>query len=55
MQEAFLDGPLPVKEDIVISANVIERVARAASGPANVSGADSECWKSLLLSHGKTS
>ncbi|CAM9989991.1 unnamed protein product, partial [Heterosigma akashiwo] len=46
---------LPVKEDIVISANVIERVARAASGSAGVSGADSECWKSLLVSHGKAS
>ena len=47
VQEAFLDSPLPVKEDIVISANVIERVARAASGSAGVSGADSdECWKS---------
>ena len=55
VQEAFLDGPLPVKEDIVISANVIERVARAASGSAGVSGADSECWKSLLVSHGKAS
>ena len=28
VQEAFLDGPLPVKKDIVISANlIVERVA----------------------------
>uniref|UniRef100_A0A7S3Y8Y3 CXC domain-containing protein n=1 Tax=Heterosigma akashiwo TaxID=2829 RepID=A0A7S3Y8Y3_HETAK len=55
VKEAFLDQPLPVKEEVVITAEVIERVAHAVKGSAGVSGTDSVAWKSLLLGYGNAS
>ncbi|CAM9779109.1 unnamed protein product, partial [Heterosigma akashiwo] len=49
------DQPLPVKEEVVITAEVIERVAHAVKGSAGVSGTDSVVWKSLLLGYGNAS
>ena len=51
----FIDRPLSPLTHIEITANQIERAARATQGGAGPLGGESSVWRSLLLKHGAAS
>ena len=51
----FLDQPLPPLTQVEITANHIERAARATQGGAGPLGGESSVWRSLLLKYGPAS